>query len=163
MPQAAKAYRAAGVPWLVVADRNYGEGSAREHAAMQPRFLGARARGCRAPFGSVRSPPRTGGRCVIARTFARIHETNLKKQGLLPLTFVDPNDYDRISGASRVSIALGGGALLRPGVLLEARVRQPSGETATLQLRHTMSEEQIEWFKQGSALNVARNAASARG
>ena len=84
IPDTARAYKAAGVPWCVVGYENYGEGSSREHAALEPRHL--------------------GGRAIIVRSFARIHETNLKKQGMLPLTFANPDDYDRVQPSDRVSI-----------------------------------------------------------
>ncbi len=84
VPDVARAYKAAKVPWIVLGDENYGEGSSREHAAIEPRYL--------------------GGRAVLTRSFARIHETNLKKQGILPLTFANPADYDRISGDDRITI-----------------------------------------------------------
>ncbi|MBI1960326.1 MAG: aconitate hydratase, partial [Candidatus Rokubacteria bacterium] len=118
----------------VVGDENYGEGSSREHAAMSPRYL--------------------GGRAVIVRSFARIHETNLKKQGILPLTFADPKDYDRFDQADRVS--LGGLGSLAPGAPVEVVIRKPGGETATIRCNHSLTEEQIGWFKAGSALNALK-------
>lgn len=96
MQQVAKAYRSAGVPWVIVGDSNYGEGSAREHAAMQPRYLGTHS-----PHSPLHNHPLmycAGGCAVIARSLARIHETNLKKQGMLPLVFADASDYDAIDG-----------------------------------------------------------------
>lgn len=133
IPEVAEEYKAAGVPWVVITDRNYGEGSAREHAAMQPRFLGCK--------------------CVIARSFARIHETNLKKQGVLPLTFKNEDDYNLVSGADKISVV--GLAKLAPGAEVEVRVHKQDGETIQLAAVHTFSEEQLEWFKAGSALNAA--------
>jgi len=124
--------KARGVGWVVIGDENYGEGSSREHAAMSPRFL--------------------GGRAVIVRSFARIHETNLKKQGILPLTFADPKDYDRFEQADRVSIR--GLGSLAPGKAVEVVIHKPGGQTATIRCNHSMTEEQIGWFKAGSALNA---------
>jgi len=133
-PQLAKRWHGQGVDWVVFGDENYGEGSSREHAAMEPRF-----RGCRA---------------VIVRSFARIHETNLKKQGVLPLTFVDPRDYDKVARHDRVDIT--GLDRLAPGQNLTMRLNHEDGTTDTFDVAHTMSREQIEWFKAGSALNLIR-------
>ncbi len=130
-PRRAREYKARGTRWVVVGDANYGEGSSREHAAMSPRHLGAAA--------------------IIARGFARIHETNLKKQGLLPFTFADPADYDRVLQDDRISL-LGLGALA-PGRDVEAALHHGDGTTERIRLRHSMTAEQIEWFKAGSALN----------
>ncbi len=129
----ARELRAKGQPWIVIGDENYGEGSSREHAAMSPRYLGCVA--------------------VIVRSFARIHETNLKKQGLLPLTFRDPKDYDRFEQNDRVSIT--GLSVLEPGKPVTVRIRKPDGRTEEIQVNHTMTREQIAWFKAGSALNAA--------
>ncbi|KAK4522659.1 hypothetical protein GAYE_PCTG14G0549 [Galdieria yellowstonensis] len=131
VPDTARAYKAAGLPWIVIGDENYGEGSSREHAALEPRHL--------------------GGVAILVRSFARIHETNLKKQGLLPLTFADPADYDRISPDDRISIL--GLKDLKPGKPLTVRVKKQNGETFDIQVNHSFSEEQFEWFKHGSALN----------
>ncbi|MCF3631250.1 aconitate hydratase [Thalassospiraceae bacterium LMO-SO8] len=131
---AARAYRAADVPWVIVGDANYGEGSSREHAALSPRLL--------------------GGVAVIARSFARIHETNLKKQGLLALTFADPGDYDRIAERDRLSLL--NLAALAPGKPVECRLRHADGTAETLWLNHTYTASQIEWFRAGSALNLMR-------
>ena len=128
----ARAYKAEGLRWVVVGDANYGEGSSREHAAMSPRLL--------------------GGAAVIARSFARIHESNLKKQGLLPLTFPDPADYERIREDDRVSLV--DLKELAPGKPVECRLHHSDGTTETLQLNHSFGESQIEWFKAGSALNL---------
>ena len=128
----ARDYKRRGLRWAMVGDWNYGEGSSREHAAMSPRHLGAAA--------------------VIARSFARIHETNLKKQGLLPLTFADPADYDRVLEADRVSIT--GLASLRPGAPLRVVLHHGGGAEETTEARHSLSEEQIAWFRAGSALNA---------
>lgn len=133
-PDMAKAYHEAGQPWVVIGDENMGEGSSREHAAMEPRFR----------LGLV----------AIARSFARIHETNLKKQGMVPLTFVDPADYDRIGEDDRISIR--GLAELAPGKTVTVEVTTPEGETWSFEGNHTFSEAQIEWFRRGSALNVIR-------
>lgn len=134
-PELARRYRAAGQGWIVVGDENYGEGSSREHAAMEPRLMGARA--------------------VVVRSFARIHETNLKKQGVLPLTFEDPADYARVREDDR--IALRGLTHLAPGSGITMVLTHADGSTDTIPLRHTLNEEQIEWFKAGSALNRIRS------
>jgi aconitate hydratase len=128
----ARSYKANGIAWVVVGDHNYGEGSSREHAALSPRLL--------------------GGVAVIARSFARIHESNLKKQGLLALTFADTSDYDRIREDDRISLL--GLADLAPGRPVECRVSHADGATTVLSLRHSFSAPQIAWFKAGSALNV---------
>ena len=141
LPEIARAYRAAGQPWVVVGDENFGEGSSREHAAMQPRHLGAVA--------------------VIVRSFARIHETNLKKQGLLPLRLSDAADYDKFGQDDRVSIR--GLASLAPGEALSLEVRHPDGVSESVEVRHTFTEEQIGWFRAGGALNQIAAAQSAAG
>jgi aconitate hydratase len=128
----ARHYKAKGVPWVVVGDHNYGEGSSREHAALSPRLL--------------------GGAAVIARSFARIHESNLKKQGLLALTFTDPADYDKIREDDRLSLT--GLGDLAPGKPVTCIVRHADGTTETLSLRHSYGASQVEWFKRGSALNL---------
>ena len=133
-PEIARAYHAAGVNWVVIGDQNMGEGSSREHAAMEPRFR--------------------GGLVALCRSFARIHETNLKKQGMLPLTFADPADYDRIDEDDRISVV--GLADLAPGRPVTVKVRKPSGDTFSFQANHTFSNDQVEWFKAGSALNIIR-------
>jgi aconitate hydratase len=130
----ARDYTARGVSWVVIGDENYGEGSSREHAAMSPRYLGCKA--------------------VLVRSFARIHETNLKKQGVLPLIFVDPGDYERFQEQDRVSVT--GLKDLRPGATVTVRIRTPAGAVQTIQARHSMTQEQIGWFKAGSALNAVR-------
>jgi aconitate hydratase len=133
-PAVAREYKAQGMGWVVVGDQNYGEGSSREHAAMSPRFLGCKA--------------------VIVRSFARIHETNLKKQGVLPLTFANPADYDKIREKDRVSvIGLSG---LAPNKPVEVVIKHEGGTTETISCKHTMTPEQIEWFKAGSALNLIK-------
>jgi len=128
----ARAYKAAGLSWVAVGDENYGEGSSREHAAMEPRWL--------------------GGRAIIVKSFARIHETNLKKQGMLPLTFADPRDYDRIREDDRLSIS--GLGTFAPGVPLRCRAAHADGTSEEFLLNHTFNENQIGWFRAGSALNL---------
>jgi aconitate hydratase len=132
--QIARHYKAQGVKWAVIGDNNYGEGSSREHAALSPRLL--------------------GGAAVIARSFARIHESNLKKQGLLPLTFEDPEDYDRILGDDRISLVelkdLGQGKPVR------CVVKHAKGAEEIISLRHTLNGGQIAWFKAGSAMNYIK-------
>ncbi len=128
----ARELKAKGLPWAVVGDENYGEGSSREHAAMSPRYL--------------------GGKVVIVRSFARIHETNLKKQGILPLTFSKPTDYDLVEEGDRLSVT--GLAALTPGKPVTVVLTKPGGKTVTIQCQHTMTDEQIGWFKAGSALNA---------
>jgi aconitate hydratase len=128
----ARDYKAHGVKWVAVGDHNYGEGSSREHAALSPRLL--------------------GGAAVIARSFARIHESNLKKQGLLALTFQDPADYDRIRADDRVSLV--GLEEMAPGQPVECRIEHADGTRETLRLNHTFSASQLEWFRKGSALNL---------
>jgi aconitate hydratase len=130
----ARDYRTRGVKWVAVGDVNYGEGSSREHAALSPRLL--------------------GGVAVIARGFARINESNLKKQGLLALTFEDPDDYERIREDDRISL-LGLGALA-PGNPVMCRVRRADGAVETLTLRHSYTAAQVLWFRAGSALNLLR-------
>ena len=130
--QTARAWRAQGLRWVVVGDANYGEGSSREHAALSPRLLGCAA--------------------VIARSFARIHESNLKKQGLLALTFRDAADYERIREGDRISVV--GLAQLAAGRPVECRVRHADGTSERLWLAHSYSEAQLEWFRAGSALNA---------
>ena len=128
----ARDYQAQGIKWVVVGDSNYGEGSSREHAALSPRLL--------------------GGAAVIVRSFARIHESNLKKQGLLAFTFPDPADYDRIQEDDRISLV--GLNDLAPGKPVECRVRHSDGTSEILLLNHSYGESQIAWFKLGSALNL---------
>ena len=128
VPGTARDYKAHGQPWVVIADHNYGEGSSREHAALQPRYL--------------------GGKAIIAKSFARIHESNLKKQGMLALTFANEVDYDRIRASDRISIL--GLAGLTPEKPLKMSV---NGEWEA-DLNHTFTLEEIEYFKAGSALNM---------
>jgi len=129
--QIARAYKAKGIGSIVVGDENYGEGSSREHAAMSPRFLNVRA--------------------VITKSFARIHETNLKKQGILPLTFADAKDYDKIEMNDRLSVV--DLTHLAPGKPVTVVVHKPSGDVK-IQANHSMTAQQITWFKAGSALNA---------
>ena len=132
LPDIAREYHAAGLRWVFIGDSNTGEGSSREHAAMEPRFRG----------------------CVLAlaRSFARIHETNLKKQGVLALTFADPADYERIGEDDRVAVR--GLADLAPGRPVTVEVTAPGGAVWAFEGCHTLSGEQIEWFRAGSALNI---------
>ena len=130
----ARDLRSRGVRWVIVGDANYGEGSSREHAALSPRLL--------------------HGAAVIARSFARIHETNLKKQGLLALTFESPEDYDRVREGDRVSLL--DLASLAPGAPVRAVLHHEDGSAETLSLRHSYTAEQIRWFQAGSALNLCR-------
>ena len=130
IPKLAADYKERGVGWIIVADENYGEGSSREHAAMEPRYLGCRA--------------------VIAKSFARIHETNLKKQGLLALTFVNPEDYEKIS-AEDIFCIEGIAEIAPQSRLILKGVSQ--GESYEIPLQHTLTADQVVWFKAGSALN----------
>ncbi|KAL6245180.1 Aconitate hydratase mitochondrial [Rhinocladiella similis] len=138
--QTAKDYKARGQPWVIIGDSNYGEGSSREHAALQPRFL--------------------NGVAVIARSLARIHETNLKKQGLLALTFDDAADYDRIQPPDRISLV--GLDELRPGQQITMQVRRPDGSGWSCQLNHTFTDAQVQYFKHGSALNYMGHVGKSR-
>ena len=133
-PEMAKSYHESGQQWIVIGDENMGEGSSREHAAMEPRFR----------LGII----------AIARSFARIHETNLKKQGMLPLTFVDPYDYDRIDEDDRISVR----SLkdLTPGNTVTVEVTKSNDQSFTFETSHTFSQQQLKWFTEGSALNVIR-------
>ena len=134
VPNVQRAYKAAGVPTIVVGDHNYGEGSSREHAAMEPRHLGVRA--------------------VIVKSFARIHETNLKKQGMLGLTFANENDYDLIQEDDTFNFL--DLDQFAPGKQLTLEVVHADGSTDTIELNHTYNDSQIEWFKEGSALNLIK-------
>ncbi|MEA3189810.1 MAG: aconitate hydratase [Thermoplasmata archaeon] len=133
-PEVARHYKAKGLRWVVVGDQNYGEGSSREHAAMEPRHLGAGA--------------------ILCRSFARIHETNLKKQGLLPLTFANPADYDKVQEDDRVSVV--GLKDMAPGKPVAVVLRHKDGREERIECRHTFSKDQLEWFRAGSALNLLR-------
>ncbi|MFL2935289.1 MAG: aconitate hydratase [Myxococcota bacterium] len=136
-PEIARHYKAEGQRWVVVGDENYGEGSSREHAAMCPRHLGAAA--------------------VIVRSFARIHESNLKKQGVLPLTFTDPMDYDKVRETDRVSVL--GLSELTPDRPLTVELLHEDGTRDSFQVDQTLNEDQIKWFQAGSALNLLRGEA----
>ena len=141
VPDVARAYKAKGVKWVVIGDENYGEGSSREHAALEPRHL--------------------GGVAIIVKSFARIHETNLKKQGMLPLTFSKPSDYDLVSPRDDVEII--GLSSFAPGKPLTLRVTKADGKKVDLPVNHTFNEGQIAWFVAGSALNgMAKKTAAAR-
>ncbi|KAG7905251.1 hypothetical protein KL906_005288 [Ogataea polymorpha] len=131
VPETAAYYRDHGIKWVVIGGENFGEGSSREHAALEPRFL--------------------GGFAIITKSFARIHETNLKKQGLLPLNFVEPEAYDRINPDDEIDLV--GLTELAPGKHVTMVVHPKEGEAWSTPLSHTYNEEQIEWFKYGSALN----------
>ena len=136
----ARDYKSRNKRWIIVGDENYGEGSSREHAAMSPRFLGC----------SV----------VMVKSFARIHETNLKKQGILALTFENPGDYDRIREDDVISLK--GLSDFRPAMPLEAVLAHSDGSSESIMVSHSYNQEQIEWFKAGSALNVLRLSSSGR-
>jgi len=131
-PEVAREYKKHGHGWVVVGDENYGEGSSREHAALEPRHL--------------------GGKAVIVKSFARIHETNLKKQGMLPLTFANPSDYDKIREDDKVSIK--GLTEFAVGKPLSLLINHSDGSVEECSLNHTFNERQFEWFKAGSALNM---------
>ncbi|MCY4131189.1 MAG: aconitate hydratase [Nitrospira sp.] len=132
LAQIARDYKSKGIGSFVVGDENYGEGSSREHAAMSPRFLGVKA--------------------VLTKSFARIHETNLKKQGILPMTFADPANYDQIEQDDRVSVT--GLNELAPGKPVSVTIHKKDGKEVTIQANHSMTEQQVKWFQAGSALNA---------
>ena len=134
VPAAALSYRESGFGSIIVGDENYGEGSSREHAAMEPRFLGAKV--------------------VLVKSFARIHETNLKKQGMLAITFADKADYDKIQESDRISVL--GLTDFEPGKPLSIRLQHADGNSETFKVNHTYNSNQIEWFKAGSALNLIK-------
>ena len=137
-PNLAKRYGEAGIRWCAIGDRNYGEGSSREHAAMEPRFR--------------------GGVVIFARSFARIHETNLKKQGLVPLTFADPATYDLIEENDKINVL---DLPPVPGTNQRCQIVKPDGQLIDFEAIHTFSPEQVEWFKAGSALNIVRQKVAA--
>ncbi|KAG5957838.1 hypothetical protein E4U56_005979 [Claviceps arundinis] len=137
VPAVARDYKKKGIKWVVIGDWNYGEGSSREHAALEPRHL--------------------GGLAIITRSFARIHETNLKKQGMLPLTFADPADYEKIKPDDKVDILCTKLAVGKPVTMV---VHPKDGESFEISLQHTFNEPQLEWFKNGSALNTMAKASS---
>ena len=134
VPQLAREFKAQGLGSIVVAEENYGEGSSREHAAMEPRFLNVKA--------------------IIVKSFARIHETNLKKQGMLALTFVDKADYDKIRENDKISIL--GLQNFCPGKNLTVQLKHADGSTESFEVMHTYNDLQIKWFKAGSALNFMK-------
>ncbi|MBS1529193.1 MAG: aconitate hydratase [Bacteroidetes bacterium] len=134
VPATQRAYKAAGIGTVVVGDENYGEGSSREHAAMEPRHLGVRA--------------------ILVKSFARIHETNLKKQGMLAITFADPADYDQVQEDD--SIDINGLTSFAPGKPLSVTLHHSNGSSDTFTVNHTYNAQQIEWFKAGGALNIIR-------
>ena len=131
VPKVARDYKANGIGWAVVGEENYGEGSSREHAAMEPRFL--------------------GGKAIIVKSFARIHETNLKKQGMLPLTFVNVDDYNLIQEDDKFDIDVEN---FTPGKQIKLTIKHNDGKQDEIMLNHTFNEQQIGWFKAGSALNL---------
>ncbi len=134
VPKVQRAYKAAGIGSVVVGDENYGEGSSREHAAMEPRHLGVRV--------------------ILVRSFARIHETNLKKQGMLALTFSNKEDYDKVQEDDSIDVT--GLTTFAPGRPLTVILNHADGSTDEFEVNHTYNEQQIEWFKAGGALNVIR-------
>jgi len=135
VPATQRAYKAQNIGSIVVGDENYGEGSSREHAAMEPRHLGVRA--------------------ILVKSFARIHETNLKKQGMLALTFADKEDYEKVQEDDTIDIL--GLTEFAPGKALTVVLNHKDGSSDTITVNHTYNEQQIEWFKAGGALNVIRS------
>ena len=138
-PEIAKRYSEANIRWCAIGDQNYGEGSSREHAAMEPRFR--------------------GGVVIFARSFARIHETNLKKQGLVPLTFADPKTYEAIGERDTISVL---NLPPVPDKPVQCVINKADGTKVTFEALHTFSDEQVEWFKAGSALNIVRRKVGAK-
>ena len=134
VPATQRAYKASGIGSVVVGDENYGEGSSREHAAMEPRHLGVRA--------------------VLVKSFARIHETNLKKQGMLALTFANKADYDKIQEDDKIDII--GLTGFAPNTTLSMVFHHKDGSSDTIQVNHSYNDQQIEWFKAGAALNIIK-------
>ena len=131
-PEVAREYKKHNHDWVVIGDENYGEGSSREHAALEPRHL--------------------GGRAIIVKSFARIHETNLKKQGMLPLTFANPSDYDKIREDDKITLK--GLTEFAVGKPLTMVIKHSDGTVEECSLNHTFNERQFDWFKAGSALNM---------
>jgi len=131
VPKVAREYKAKGIPWVVFGEDNYGEGSSREHAAMEPRYL--------------------GGKAIIVKSFARIHETNLKKHGMLPLTFANPADYDKVREDDKIDLDVKD---IAPGSQVKMTLKHSDGTKDEVMLNHTMNKHQIDWFKVGSALNL---------
>jgi aconitate hydratase len=138
-PEIAKRWGEQGIQWCAVGDQNYGEGSSREHAAMEPRFR--------------------GGVVIFARSFARIHETNLKKQGLVPLTFADPSTYDEIGETDMINVL---SLPPVPGSPVQCEIRKADGSVFPFLALHTFSEEQVEWFMAGSALNIVKQRVASK-
>ena len=132
IPELARKYMKNNISWLVIGDENFGEGSSREHAAMQPRYLGCKA--------------------IIVRSFARIHEANLKKHGILPLTFFNPKDYEKILADDKISIV--NLHQLAENLPLKVIIKHKNNTSETIVCNHSLSEVQINWFKAGSALNA---------
>jgi aconitate hydratase len=137
VPDVARVYKSKGIRWVAIGDENYGEGSSREHAALEPRHL--------------------GGRAIITKSFARIHETNLKKQGVLPLTFANSADYDKIQPTDKISIL--GLDKFAPGRPLDCEIKHADGSIDKIKLNHSFNDLQITWFKAGSALNRMKELA----
>lgn len=139
----ARKWQSAGQQWLVVAEHNYGEGSAREHAALQPRYL--------------------GGRIILAKSFARIHETNLKKQGMIPLSFVNENDYDLVGSCDKVD-TVGLLSMLKAGGEGEVKIKitKKDGMQHEIPVKHTISKDQAGFILAGSALNLLSKMAAQR-
>jgi aconitate hydratase len=135
VPSVARSYKASGFGSIVVGDENYGEGSSREHAAMEPRHLGVKI--------------------VLVRSFARIHETNLKKQGMLALTFQNPDDYSKIQENDAIDVS--GLRDFAPGAPLKIILNHVNGTSEEIWAKHTYNQSQIEWFKAGSCLNFIKN------
>lgn len=131
VPQTARDYKAKGIGWIVVGEENYGEGSSREHAAMEPRYL--------------------GGKAIIVKSFARIHETNLKKQGMLPLTFDIPDDYDKVREDDLIDLDVKD---IQPSKQVKMTLKHSNGTKDEVMLNHSLNKQQIDWFKVGSALNL---------
>jgi len=140
VPAVARDYKANKLRWCAVGEENYGEGSSREHAALEPRHL--------------------GGVAIIVKSFARIHETNLKKQGMLALTFANPGDYDKIQPSSKISLL--NLKDLAPGKAVDCEIKN-NGSSDKIQLNHTLNEQQIKWFQAGSALNLMKELAAKGG
>jgi len=140
VPETGRYYKKHNTKWVAIGDENYGEGSSREHAALEPRHL--------------------GGRAIIVKSFARIHETNLKKQGMLPLTFSSPADYDKVQPSDRVSLL--DLKNLAPGKPVRCQLKHANGKVDEIWLNHTMNEGQISWFKAGSALNRMKELAASK-
>jgi aconitate hydratase len=134
VPNTQRDYKAAGIGTIVVGDENYGEGSSREHAAMEPRHLGVRV--------------------VLVKSFARIHETNLKKQGMLAITFADKDDYNKIQEDDTIDVI--GLTDFVPGKQLQLVLNHKDGSRDTIAVNHSYNQQQINWFKEGGALNVIR-------